>query len=84
MLVSQLQFPCRWLLTGGTVIPVSLTAVVPTVLEKFVFQYVRLYLSVVSVSLAWATDTVCTLLFTNNWSFHACKSDSDPVRYLSF
>ena len=26
-----------WLLTGGTVIPVSLIAVVPTVLEKSVF-----------------------------------------------
>ena len=33
-LTVQLQFVCCWLLTGGTVTPVSLIAVVPTVLEK--------------------------------------------------
>ena len=33
----QSLFVCRWLLTGGTVIPVSLIAVVPTVLEKSAF-----------------------------------------------
>ena len=44
----HLQFLCRWLLTGGTVITVSLIAVVPTVLEKSVFYE---YLSVASVSL---------------------------------
>jgi len=32
-----LLFVCRWLLTGGTVTPASLKAVVPTVLEKSVF-----------------------------------------------
>ena len=33
----QSLFVCRRLFTGGTVIPVSLIAVVPTVLEKSVF-----------------------------------------------
>ena len=41
-------FVCRGLLTGGTVIPVSLVAVVPTVLEKSVFYG---YLAAASVSL---------------------------------
>ena len=45
----QSLFVCRWLLTGGTVIPVSLIATVPTVLEKSVFYG---YLAVASVSLA--------------------------------
>ena len=38
----------HWLLTGGTVIPESLIAVVPTVLEKSVFYE---HLRVASVSL---------------------------------
>ena len=41
-------FVCRGLLTGGTAIPVSLVAVVPTVLEKSVFYG---YLAAASVSL---------------------------------
>ena len=55
------QFLCHWLLTGGTVIPVSLIAVVPTVLEKSVFYE---YLSVASGSLG--LPIVSTLLFSNN------------------
>ena len=47
-LAVQLLFVSRWLLTGGTVIPVSLIAVVPTVLEKSVFYG---HLAVASVSL---------------------------------
>ena len=31
-----------------------------------------------SICFPWATVTVCTLLFSNNESFHACKSDSHP------
>ena len=60
-------------LTGGTVIPVSLIAVVPTVLEKSVFYG---YLAAASVSLGLPTQ-VCALLFINIQSFHACQSDSD-------
>ena len=44
----QSLFVCRGLLRGGTVIPVSLVAVVPTVLEKSVFCG---YLTPASVSL---------------------------------
>jgi len=44
----QLQFVCCWLLTGGTIIPLHLIAVVPTVLEKSMFYG---YLTVTSVSL---------------------------------
>ena len=40
----------HWLLTGGTVTPVSLIAVVPTVLEKSVF-YEHLRLASVSPGL---------------------------------
>ena len=54
-------FVCRRLLTGGTVIPVSLIAVVPTVLEKSVFYG---YPAVASVSLG--LPTVCSLLFSSN------------------
>ena len=36
-LMLQSLFVCRWLLTGGTVIPVSLIAVVSPILEKSVF-----------------------------------------------
>ena len=57
----QLQFLWHWLLTGGTVISVSLIAVMPTVLEKSVFYE---YLSV--ACFPWATDTISTLLFSNN------------------
>ena len=59
----QSLFVCRRLLTGGTVIPESLIAVVPTVLEKSVFYG---YLAVASVNFPWATDTVCSLLFSSN------------------
>ena len=57
----QLQFVWRWLLTGGTVIPVSLVAVVPTVLEKSVFYE---YLTVASVSLGLPTQFVHCCLET--------------------
>ena len=58
----QSLFVCRLLLTGGTVIPVSLIAVVPTVLEKSVFYG---YLAVASVSLGLPTQFVhCCLAAT--------------------
>ena len=58
----QSLFVCRWLLTGGTVIPASLIAVVPTVLEKSVFYG---YLAVASVSLGLPTQFVhCCLAAT--------------------
>ena len=57
-----LLFVCRRLLTGGTVIPVSLIAVVLTVLEKSVFYG---YLAVASVSLGLPTQFVhCCLAAT--------------------
>ena len=61
-LMLQSLFVCRRLLTGGNVIPVSLIAVVPTVLEKSVFYE---YLAVASC-FPWATNTVCSLLFSSN------------------
>ena len=60
-LMLQLLFVCRWLLTGETVIPVSLIAVVPTVLEKSVFYG---YLAVASVSLGLPTQFVHCRLVT--------------------
>ena len=58
----QSLFVCRRLLTGGTVIPVSLIAVVPTVLEKSVFYG---YLAVASVSLGLPTQFIhCCLAAT--------------------
>ena len=58
----QSLFVCRRLLTGGTVIPVSLIAVVPTVLEKSVFYG---YLAVASVFLGLPTQFVhCCLAAT--------------------
>ena len=51
----QSLFVCRRLLTGGIVIPVSLIAVVRTVLEKSVFYG---YLAVASVSLGLPTQFV--------------------------
>ena len=58
----QSLFVCRRLLTGGTVIPVSLIAVVSTVLEKSVFCG---YLAVASVSLGLPTQFVhCCLAAT--------------------
>ena len=58
----QSLFVCRRLLTGGTVIPVSLIAVVPTFLEKSVFYG---YLAVASVSLGLPTQFVhCCLAAT--------------------
>ena len=58
----QSLFVCRRLLTGGTVIPVSSIAVVPTVLEKSVFYG---YLAVASVSLGLPTQFVhCCLAAT--------------------
>ena len=57
-----LLFVCRRLLTGGTVIPVSLIAVVLTVLEKSVFCG---YLAVASVTLRLPTQFVhCCLAAT--------------------
>ena len=59
----QSLFVCRRLLTGGTVIPLSLIAVVPTVLEKSVFYG---YLAVASVSFGLPTQFVhCCLVTTN-------------------
>ena len=52
---------CRWLLTSGTVIPVSLIAVVPTVLEKSIFYG---YLTAASVSLWLPTQFVHRCLVT--------------------
>ena len=61
----QSLFVCRRLLTGGTVIPVSLIAVVPTVLEKSVFYG---YLAVASVSLGLPTQFVhCCLAATRTF-----------------
>ena len=57
----ELLFVCRWLLTGGTVIPVSLIAVVRTVLEKFVFYG---YLTAAFVSLGLPTHFVHCCLVT--------------------
>ena len=58
----QSLFVCHRLLTGGTVIPVSLIAVVPTVLEKSVFYA---YLAVAFVSLGLPTQFVhCCLVTT--------------------
>ena len=58
----QSLFVCRRLLTGGTVIPVSLIAVVSTVLEKSVFCG---YLAVASVSLRLPAQFVhCCLAAT--------------------
>ena len=58
----QSLFVCRRLLTGGTIIPVSLIAVVPTVLEKSVFYG---YLAVASVFLGLPTQFVyCCLAAT--------------------
>ena len=58
----QSLFVCCRFLTGGTVIPVSLIAVVPTVLEKSVFYG---YLAVASVSLGLPTQFVhCCLVTT--------------------
>ena len=60
-LMVQSLFVCRGLLTGGTVIPVSLIAVVPTVLEKSVFYG---YLTAASVSLGLPTQFVHCCLVT--------------------
>ena len=61
----QWLFVCRRLLTGGTVIPVSLIAVVPTVLEKSVFYG---YLAVASVSLGIPAQFVhCCLVTTRTF-----------------
>ena len=57
----QSLFVCCRLFTGGTVIPVSLIAVVPTVLEKSVFYG---YLAVASVSLGLPTHFVHYCLVT--------------------
>ena len=58
----QLQLICHSLLTGGTVVPVSLIARVPTVLEKSVFYK---HLSVASVSLGLPIQFVrCCLVTT--------------------
>ena len=57
----QSLFVCRGLLTGGAVIPVSLVAVVPTVLEKSVFCG---YLTPASVSLRLPTRFAHSYLVT--------------------
>ena len=58
----QLQLICHSLLTGGTVVPVRLIAVVPTVLEKSVFYK---YLSVACVFLGLPIQFVhCCLVAT--------------------
>ena len=60
-LVVQSLFVCRWLLTGETVKPVSLIALVPTVHEKSVFYG---YLPVASVSLGLPTQFMHCCLVT--------------------
>ena len=55
----QLLCVGHWLFTGGTAIPVSLIAVVPTILEK------SGYLTAVSVSLGLPTQFVYCL-FSNS------------------
>ena len=77
-LMLQSLFVCRRLLTGGTVIPVSLIAVVPTVLEKSVIYG---YLAVASVSLGLPTQFVHCCLAATRAFMHACQSDSDPVHH---
>ena len=57
----QLLFVSRWLLTGGSVIPVSLIAVVPTVQEKSVFYG---YVTAASVSIGLPTQFVHFCLVT--------------------
>ena len=57
----QSLFVCRWLLTVGTVIPVNLIAVVPTVQEKSVFYG---YLTAASVSVGLPTQFVHCCLVT--------------------
>ena len=57
----QSLFVCCWLFTGGTVIPVSLIVVVPTVLEKSVFYG---YLTGASVSVGLPTQFVHCCLVT--------------------
>ena len=57
----QSLFVSRWLLTGGTVIPVSLVTVVPTTLEKSVFYG---YLAAAPVSLGLPTQFVHCCLVT--------------------
>ena len=42
VVIVQSLFVCHWLLTVGTVILVSLIAVLPTILEKFYFTDVSL------------------------------------------
>ena len=42
----QSLFVCSWLLTGGTVISVSLIAVVPTIQEKYVFTDISASVSI--------------------------------------
>ena len=56
-------FVSRRLLTGGTVTPVRLTAVVPTTLEKSVFYG---YLTAVSVSLGLPTQFVHCCFISNS------------------
>ena len=57
----QSLFVGRWLLTGGTVVPISLISVVPTVLEKSVFYG---YLTAASVSVGLPTQFVHCCLVT--------------------
>ena len=74
----QSLFVCRWLLTGGTVIPVSLIAVVPTVLEKIVFYG---YVAAASVSLGLPTQVDHSCLVTARAFMPASLIASNPVHH---
>ena len=75
-LTLQLLFVCRGVLTGGTVIPVSLVAVVPTVLEKSLFCG---YLTPASVSLRLPTQFAHSCLVTARAFMPASPIVHDPV-----
>ena len=71
----QSLFVCRWLLTGVTAIPVSLIAVVPTVLEESVFYG---YLAAPSVSVGLPTQFVhCCLVKARAFM----PASRDPVHH---
>ena len=80
-LTSQLQFLCRLLLTGETVIPVSLIAVVPTILKKSVFQ---LRISQCSICFPWGTVLIkcvhCCLVTTR--AFMPASLTVIPLEFL--
>ena len=66
---AKLQFICCWQLTSGTVVPICLIAVAPTVLEESVFHE---YLSVAFVSLGLATHTGCISVLDPEYLIPKC------------